>query len=494
MPLALLSSLMLFGLQVWWSSPLCIDDVFITFRYVRQWTHGNGLVYNVGDWVEGYSNLLWVVLLAPLDLLHVDLLSGARTLGVTCGVLTLAVTVWFARRLEYPWISGLLLATFTGYVAWSESGLETPLFCLLVSASLFSFVYEEERGRGWTSGVLFGLTALTRPEGLLFAGVAFLMRCIRLYRQQARPQRRDLFRVLAVGIIAGGQLVWRLGTYGVLLPNTIYAKSMGLHLRALLEGLYYFYGSVEAAGGFLVLALLVGMSVLRCDRPFYVECLAVTIATYAAFIVLGGGDWMPMQRFMVHVAPLLVVLLHDGLEQLSRLVVPRWGRAALVLLVCGQTVYGMAGLLELRLVSGGKTSMCGAESAIARYIEQHLIPGEAVAFVDAGLIASQLPLEVRVIDMVGLNDAHIAHLSPQFPGGLWGRGDAYGKWDVDYVLAQDPQFVHVHLQGKDAAGNWQTNFTGTTLLLNDARFRARYRHVPDAQDLNGLFIRRDDLD
>src|SRR5262245_32207537 len=42
---------------------LC-DDAFITFRYARNWASGAGLVYNAGEFVEGYSHPLWLLLIA----------------------------------------------------------------------------------------------------------------------------------------------------------------------------------------------------------------------------------------------------------------------------------------------------------------------------------------------------------------------------------------------------------------------------------------------
>ena len=46
-----------------------IDDAFISFpsRYAQNLAAGNGLVFNVGERVEGYTNFLWVILLAPAE-------------------------------------------------------------------------------------------------------------------------------------------------------------------------------------------------------------------------------------------------------------------------------------------------------------------------------------------------------------------------------------------------------------------------------------------
>src|SRR5438094_320890 len=40
-----------------------VDDAYISFQYARHFAHGEGLVYNVGERVEGYTNFLWVIML-----------------------------------------------------------------------------------------------------------------------------------------------------------------------------------------------------------------------------------------------------------------------------------------------------------------------------------------------------------------------------------------------------------------------------------------------
>src|SRR5262245_14911733 len=40
-----------------------VDDAFISFRYARNLANGNGLVFNPGERVEGYTNFLWTVVL-----------------------------------------------------------------------------------------------------------------------------------------------------------------------------------------------------------------------------------------------------------------------------------------------------------------------------------------------------------------------------------------------------------------------------------------------
>ena len=47
------------GLQgVFWNGDFLHDDAFITLRYAQNWIAGNGIGWNPGDRVEGYTNLL----------------------------------------------------------------------------------------------------------------------------------------------------------------------------------------------------------------------------------------------------------------------------------------------------------------------------------------------------------------------------------------------------------------------------------------------------
>ena len=312
--------------HAWLYRSFFIDDAFITFRVVQQWTHGNGLVYNIGERVEAYSNFLWLVLLAPLDLLGLNLILASKAVGGLLGVLTILVTYRFAQRLPLPELSPLLLAVSAPFVAWMMGGLETILFTLLLVLSGYRFVREEETGRGWLSGLLFGLLALTRPEGLLFAAVAGGFRLWQLYQARTRPAGQDWLRLIAGTAIIVPYYLWRYAYYGYFLPNTVYAKSMGLHPRPLLEGVLYLYQNLEAIGGFFFLALPLVLLLAQAKRPFFVNYMLLNLAAYAFFALVGGGDWMPLQRFLVHILPFTYLLIHAGLARLWEIWPGRWER------------------------------------------------------------------------------------------------------------------------------------------------------------------------
>ncbi|HEX9725550.1 MAG TPA: hypothetical protein VGC53_14820, partial [Vicinamibacteria bacterium] len=50
-----------------------VDDTYIFLRYAENLANGNGLVFNLGERVEGYTSPLWVLLLGLFSRLGLDL-------------------------------------------------------------------------------------------------------------------------------------------------------------------------------------------------------------------------------------------------------------------------------------------------------------------------------------------------------------------------------------------------------------------------------------
>jgi hypothetical protein len=471
--------ILLFVAHAWMYRNFLIDDPFISFRYIQQWINGNGLVYNIGERVEGYSNFLWIVVLTPFALAGIDLLTAAKATGFVLSLLTLVLTMVITRSWRFPFVAPLLLAVSAPFAVWSVGALETPLFTLLFLVCVVVFVHEEEQQKGWGSGSLFGLLALTRPEGLFIAGFTVLFRLWRLIVARSFPQRQDWLRAAGLLLLVAPYFLWRFSYYGYLLPNTVYAKSMGFHARAWVESFYYLGESLTIIGGFWGVALLLVFVIADRERSLLERYLLLNVVAYTLFIIIGGGDWMPLQRFLAHMLPLIFLLVHRGFIRLQA-VLPGSRRLILVsLLVLGQAGYLLFLSLDKQLVEGVPgTVQERMNSPKIAYLQEHVEPGDTIALVNAGLVY-HLPLEVRAVDMVGLTDEHIAHLSPVFPSGLFGQGDGFGKWDVDYVLAQHPRYV----EGS------RSTFTGSKLLEQDPRFQQRYRRISEPPGV-GLYVRK----
>src|SRR5438552_5641952 len=125
------------------------DDAFITFRYALNFATGNGIVFNPGERVEGYSNFLFLVLLAALKhFWDADIETAARALGVAASVATILATYRLARALtsgngHAGLAAALFVAASGAFAAWGPSGMETSVFALLVT--LIALAVSSER-------------------------------------------------------------------------------------------------------------------------------------------------------------------------------------------------------------------------------------------------------------------------------------------------------------------------------------------------------------
>jgi hypothetical protein len=112
------------------------DDSFISFRYADHLVRGHGLVYNVGERVEGYTNLLWTLLLAGALRLGIPPEVSAPMLGIAGWLALVAILGWRSWRRDRPGLffplAAALVLLLDDFQTWATGGLETSLFALLV--------------------------------------------------------------------------------------------------------------------------------------------------------------------------------------------------------------------------------------------------------------------------------------------------------------------------------------------------------------------------
>ena len=98
-PIALaVGAMLVLTVHAWQYLPFIEDDAFISLRYARRLLDGHGLTWTDGRPVEGYSNLLWILLVSASGLFGADLVLTARVLGVVGMSAAIAAVVWEAYR------------------------------------------------------------------------------------------------------------------------------------------------------------------------------------------------------------------------------------------------------------------------------------------------------------------------------------------------------------------------------------------------------------
>ena len=302
------------------------DDAFIAFRYVANARAGHGLVWNPEPFapVEGYTSFSWVMCLWALwSWFVIAPTDAANPLSLACVVLQFGVVAAFllsmrgreGRPAPLPVVAMTLLAIISNrtFLQWHSSGLETPLFNLLLLAwALIACRRPARLDANWLAGwsSIATLIALTRPDGLLFvAATAAVAAWLRL---RGRISGRQLALGLAPLLGVGAHIAWRLWFYGEWLPNTYYAKIVSGWPEA---GWRYLVCFLIEHGGYVWLLLAsywLWRSLRRVGRqlPTVLDQHLPTVAVVAAFtahagyyIVRVGGDHFEY-RVLSHLVPL----------------------------------------------------------------------------------------------------------------------------------------------------------------------------------------------
>jgi arabinofuranosyltransferase len=321
------------------------EDSFITFRYVSNALAGFGAVFNVGEYVQGYTHPLWFSLLVLGHSIVPDIIKLAIGLGVVISALTVfVVTQSLLRRGGDSLHGGLISALFAllcvssdAWLSFQTSGLENPLSQLIIAwlaIEVFSHGFER-LGRITLLGAFL---VTTRPDFAFF----FLPISLCLLPRLKSPKEARAIFLGATPLVAW--LVFALGYYGGIVPNTAKAK-VGIFPTwwdASSQGLWYLRDWIghETFPALISLGLLV-FATLRCrslDRRA-VPGRAAAVGAFTAgawlhlFYVVGvGGDFM-RGRFLlpIFVAGLVIGLL-TLVEWLQERSAPNYWSAIFVLI------------------------------------------------------------------------------------------------------------------------------------------------------------------
>ena len=421
-----------FAVYLGWGETL--DDAAISFAYAKNLVGGQGLVVSPGaEPVEAYSNFLWVLLIAPLVAMRLDVILAAKVVGI---VLSLATLVLLARmpglltRRGLGWLD-LLAPTLTALAApfalWSVSGMENALESLLLVTALVLSMWEINHPRAvpWSSAAFVAL-ALTRPEGLVFWLAACAHRLL-LFALGRRPSRNDLMWLAGFLVPMALYHVWHYQYFGELVPNTYFAKASHRSIREV-----FHYATTPSDPGFgyirsfvsdyrlLPLFVFLPLSLLGPRGLTHYSLPVMMLLAGTAAVLYDGGENAPHYRFLSPLIPLFYLSVQEGSRTvwstLARLM-PRF-RIAPARAVAGLAVTGavLAAALPTSLERAGAvhaSPFAANYSTVeqrARQLEQ--LAGclgrehASVLTPDIGAVAFRTSL--LVIDVAGLADSYIA--------------------------------------------------------------------------------------
>lgn len=425
------------------------DDAMISMRYAWNFVNGHGLVWNVGERVEGYSNLLMVIVMMPANLLFSK--GGAvfvmHLFGLFMMLLIAYLTVKIASRLFLSDSSShqslqkvLFFAVALSYYPltyWSLMGMETSLLTVMMLLTFWAMLND----RPYQMALFAGLTYLTRQDGLL------LVLPIMIYWMMSQPRQSKRVVGLSFGLFvlfAIGQQVFRVLYYGEWLPNTYIMKVSGIPLaHRLIDGMEYVLLFASSMAFVWVVNGIGGL--LRPDgKKLLIASIMALLMAYQVYV--GGDAWLYWRLF----SPIMPLMLAWFVHEVVMFSVPyakHYASALIVLIVgvvlaVGPNQRFLPEITRKTIPYDVNLHEPLLKSSLA--LNELVTEDAQVGVVMAGIVPYYTGL--YAIDYLGKSDPIIAQLPPDLSGSVaWlGRTNIPGhlKYDLYYSLQQlQPDFT-----------------------------------------------------
>jgi len=444
-------ALMIWAAGAGWYAFVC-DDAYISFRYARNLIDGHGLVFNPGlPPVEGFSNPLWVLMVAAAMAVGVPPEWASWAISSACAVGVLAL-VWEQSRWNgdrsaaTAWVT-IGLAAFPPFAVWSTGGLET----MAVTLAVFATFVAVRRGEVGYAATAAAALALLRPEGVAWVGLAAGVAAI-----VNADGRRAAGAAVASGLaFAAAWMAFRLNYYHEWVPNTVRVKG-DVDPAAMLRGARYVTSYVVS---FPAVALACAVAARGRWEGWRVGLVA---AAFPAEAILVGGDFMTMGRLLVPALPFGALSVASGLSRvesplLSRLIPLVLVAASPALVGVNLAPPGIRKALHFRHNEDAPRNEYAVWQGQARNAELWLREGKALAslaspgdaVVSVAIGALGYGSDLTVWDACGLVDPEVA-ARPVRHFGLHSPGHDKCVPET-FFLGRSPEFLAAHWRELDAS-------------------------------------------
>ena len=305
------------------------DDAMISMRYALNLVEGHGLVWNVGEAVEGYTNPLWTLYMAGIIALFGKMVAplAVQLTGLALTMTTVAMAACAARE-AWPTerrnvvaprtlafgVALMLVATLYPLHYWSLLGMEVSLLAALAAGAALVLARVETGRLTASRGLVLMLVAIpvayfTRPDGFLVLTPLLALCFVRALQQGPRQSTViGLAGLASSAVLVAAHLLWRFNYYGVFLPNTYTLKMDGYTLSLRLSNGLFFMSDFFAWYGVIILSALLMFLLFTRRSPMMAAFLASFVISVAYQVYVGGDA----QSYWRQLVPGLV-LLYVGL-------------------------------------------------------------------------------------------------------------------------------------------------------------------------------------
>ena len=478
-----------------------VDDSYIFLRIAANAANGHGLVWNISELpIEGYTSFLYFL----INIIAVKFFSHPELFLQIFGIITCFITIvlvyWLYNAVNTflkteNLVTAILVSISPCFIYWSTAGMETIFYMMFLVFSVFIFIKKSGSPISYlVTGALFAILYLIRPESMVFFIYVLLFSTYRLIKEKNGSKWLLLIcMVLGFQIIFAPYFIWHLKYFGVLFPNSYYAK-VGGGMYQFKGGLSYFFihGKKLFSKGWFILIPI--MALFFFDKINYKQVFLLGLALISVIItILNGGDHFDYARFLLPVLPLFLILIPSSLKKAYTLLKLKINYTIFCFIIptiilavnFNQPMYSEWLFKPDKPIAVENNNFAEDYKWQVGFIKMGKAlrnissPGETIAVIPVGAIGyfSQM----NVLDMAGILNSDIAR-EPFVEKYIMHWRPGHNKGDGYYILAHKPKYIqlvdYLTTTPQSVPGPHGLFFKSVIEIWNSPEFHSKYEFYP----------------
>lgn len=428
------ASFIIFVLMLAYVWNFTVDDAFISFRYSAHLSSGYGLAWNIGQpLVEGYTNFLWVILIALSFILKLNPVLSVKLMGLA-SVFSIIIIFWLItndlfkekkNKLIALTVSILFLLINPYTAIHTISGLETMLFAFLLLCVMYSawkIIISFRSKFVWLFALSAILLSLTRPEGVLVSLGLIISIIFISFKENTNFSLSNYLPILILYLIPIVIYnIFRVLFFNELFPLPFIAK--------MINGITYPEDFLLALIYLVPFVIIISISFYlknketKTNENLHITCFNYFLLIFSVTFVLVNMIYvftphmnfsqryfypsfvMVYMVFGVAISILITIIEKNKINlKLSKTNIQSVIFFIIILILIFTNFYGIC---DLRIQHDYGISFDQSTVPLAKALNPFSDNNYTVAYGDAGAIAYYSGWDF--LDLVGLNDKYIAH-------------------------------------------------------------------------------------
>ena len=468
------------------------DDAMISMRYAWNFSHGLGLVWNQGEYVQGYTNFLMTLLMSFATLvfdksnavLFIQISGAGFMLAIAFLTMKISDHIFQnenrQRQSFFRALSFFCALFYYPLAYWSLMGMETGLLTMLLLSgvlSAFNYIKSKNTVFLFLVSVCLGLAYLTRNDSLISAVLVWAYITWEIFASTPKANLKSfrlLFSAISLYIMfVVGQLVFQYLYYGEMFPNTYTLKLTGMPLLERIKNGLGFITPFLTVSAFILILSSVELVFNFQKRTLLLISIIFSAIGYQVYV---GGDPWRYWRIMSPSMPLLTILFISAANAIvlavsstqvfsayflrNPLFPRKYITEALVipLILIGLLPVNKPFLKEILFLEKPYQTETNRSNVNTAIVLNQLTTSDATVGV---IWAGSIPYYTgrKAIDFLGKSDKYIAQLPPDMSGAVSWSGmssvPGHNKYDLNYsIKTLEPTYVQNVRWGTQDLSQW----------------------------------------